>query len=247
MEARQTRVLQAFERVQTFLVNNAALLSAIPQSAPALALTAVVTNLAGNGAAQGIAKIQTKGAVGTQTALRRALIVTNMRPIVAIAKDQAGALPATLGLVMPKPHVNVTQLVADATAMAVAVAPYAQTFITGGLPATFIADLQTAAAALNAAANLKGTSKTNSVLATTGVADQEKQGRSTLNILNTLVQSALAGNVPALAQWKNAKRITPQPASTTATPVTPTPVPASTTESAAPAATTTPTAEVKAA
>jgi hypothetical protein len=223
MQARQTRVLQAFERAQTFLGNNAALLGTIPQSAPALALAAVVTNLAGNGAAQGTAKIQTKGAVGTQTTLRRALIVSHMRPIAAIAKDQADAIPATMGLVMPKPHVNVTQLVADANAMAVAAAPYAQNFISGGLPATFIADLQTAAAALNAAANLKGTSKTNSVLATTGVASQEKQGRSTLNILNTLVVSALAGNVPALAQWKNAKRISPQPASAT-TAVTPTPV-----------------------
>ena len=231
MQSKQSRTLKAFERVQVFLDTNAAVLGAIPTSAPRLALDAVVTSLAGNASDQGTAKIQTRGATASQASLRRALIVTNMRPVAAIAKDKASDIPSVTALVMPKAKVNVMQLVADANAMADAATPYEQTFIDAGLPTDFLAKLRAAAAALNGASTLQGTSKSNSVKATTGVLAEQQKGRSTLNILNTLVQSALAGNTPLLAQWANAKRISPQPASSA------TAAPSSTTPASTPAPT----------
>ncbi|HTR79980.1 MAG TPA: hypothetical protein VMH39_17830 [Gemmatimonadaceae bacterium] len=243
MNADQGKTLYAYQRSLSFLDANAALLGTIPQSAPRKTLDGVVAMLAASVSSQGATNATKKGLTNQVKSLRSQLILGHMRPIAAIVADKVTTIPQVPALKAPALDVRSQSLVGLANAMVEGATPYAQTFIDEGLPATFLADLTAAAAALNTAITTQGTTKAQTVAATAALTAALKQGRASLNVISTQVVTALAGNAPLLKQWANVKRISPKPPTSTLMSPPSVASPALTTPTPAPVAA--PTPEVK--
>jgi hypothetical protein len=129
--------------------------------------------------------------------------------------------------------------------MADAATIHKDTFIEHGLPSTFLDDFKAAITNLDSSNRDRAQNYNRRLSATKGLDEKEKQGRLVLNVLDSLVEPALADNDALLRGWQGARlirrRTGPTTPSTTA-PTTPgtgaspaTPAPAT------PSTTTTPT------
>jgi hypothetical protein len=232
MKAIQGKTLLAFQRVLSFLSTNAAVLGGVPQLTAVATLTALVNTLLASVSSQG-ASDQTKKGLTTQARKLRTALVVAMRPIAAIAKATPPSPTAIPALEAPPAKVSAIKLVGLANSMVEAATPYQPLFISAGLPATFLTDLSTAAANLNAAVTAQGTTKGQRINATKSVATAFIQARQQLDIIDPSVETALSGNAPLYTEWENIKRVSPKA-------TTPTPT-------AKPVAPSTPTQEEKAA
>lgn len=247
MNAVQSKTLEAYQRVLSFLGTNSAVLGNVPQLTAVTTLTSVVATLMSSEASQESNNATKKGLTDQVTTLRAALFGA-MRPIAAIVADSKSTLPQIPTLKAPKANVRSGVLGGLANGMAEAATPYQQTFITAGLPPTFLSDLTTAATNLSTAITAQGTTKAQRINATQSLKTTLEQARSQLKIINPSVVTALKGNAPVLKQWDNVKRVTPQSGTSSAAPAPAAPTPAlPATTVPAPKPEITPTQEVKAA
>jgi hypothetical protein len=97
-------------------------------------------------------------------------------------------------------------LIDHAQAMAVAAAKYEKTFVDAGLPTDFLAKLSAAVVDLRTALTNKGASKNKQSGATAGIRAEAGRGQGAVKVLDSIIEPALSGNQPLLAEWKGAKR-----------------------------------------
>ena len=255
----QNAVFAALKRVQLFLGEYAAVLSAIVDlTAARKKLDDVVASFADHAYNQDANDRSVKGETAKQRQLRMQLRSERMQPIALIARKNLRTTPEFAALQMPKPSVRGEGFIASANAMADAAAIHKDTFIAHGLPSTFLDDFKAAIPTLADSMGVRENDFNKRLAATKGLAAQEQQGRLVLGVLDKLVKPALGTNDALLRGWEGARQIrrrpgpaataTPAssssttPASTSTTPGT-TPVSApSTTPQPAPAAASAPTA-----
>ena len=215
MNAHQKRVLQSFRRVQGWLAERKELTAASGTGpAPALAQQAAAFDTAVKdftaAASEQEAELRSgKGSTADARRLRAELFRHHLTPIARIAQ---AAIPdvvkMTEALRVPAAKTDRERLLALAEAMAKAGEQYKSRLVESGLPADFIEQLRSAAEAYKAAIDARGQAVGNRRGANERVREAHVVGRRGLNAIAALVNRQLAGDVAALAEFKQITRVT---------------------------------------
>ena len=198
-------VLETLRAVQQFLDDNTAAVGPGLDSSRR-SLDDAATNLAAyvvhqDGGARGVL-----GATQKLRALRTGLRFDHMRPIAEIAKRKLPAKPEFMALKLPLANVSTAGLIAAAQAMADTAALHAQTFIDLGLAPDFIARLRASANELIQTMGARSQHRLKRSGATTGLAAEDKQGRSIIKLLDSLVRPRIRSNATLIGAWNAAIR-----------------------------------------
>jgi hypothetical protein len=221
---KQTLLIQMYLRVKTFLKGN-------PPPAPVTyaeqeqVLDDVVAQLGSHSTSQASGGHLSQAEIKRQQKLIEKLRVDHLRPIVAIARANVENHPGIeKALRMPAGGLGVIRLLAEAEAIRTAAALYPPVFVKDGRPENFLDQLSVAIDAVRNSTLDKGTLVGRKAGAKAGIAQELRRGRKALTVLDSIVQSAFAGNDVVLREWEVAKKLratavvgsaaTPQPTTT---------------------------------
>jgi hypothetical protein len=233
MKDRQNAVLDAVQRAQQFLDENAALLTGVVDLAGARhRLDDVATSFTGHAFNQDVGARGAKGETAKQRQLRVKLRRQQMEPVALIARRNLHTVPEFVGLQMPKPTLRGHAFLASARAMADAATIHTDTLVAQGLPSTFIDDFKAAVTKLEGSLADREKNLNRRVGATKGLTLEEQNGRTVLSILDALMEQALANNESLLQAWQTARLIRARPGVTTPRSATPTAAPSATSDAA---------------
>ena len=216
MRDRQNAVLDALQRSQRFLDQNATLLTSVDLTAALKRLDDVVKSFAGHAFDQDVGDRGAKGESAKQLQLRIKLRREQMEPIAFIARRNLRNVPEFKSLQMPKLAVQGPAFLVSARGMADAAKIHHDTLVGHGLPATFLDDFETGISKLESSANDREKSVSRRIGATKGLDLEEKSASTVLTVLNALVQQALRDNESLLRVWQAARHVRRSTANTTA-------------------------------
>ena len=207
MIAQEIRKFDMLRRVQRFLDGAAAKLHSVNATAARKELDQLVAEMGVNERAQATSTLNAKSQTAEQAVLRRDLVKHHMRPVVTIAAAHLRDVAGFKALRLPPDGVRVAVLIEAATAMAEAARAHEQVFVENGRPADFADALLMAAAGVRASIDARARSITSGVGARAGLKATASRAHLVLRMLDAQVQSALADDPKALAEWESAKRI----------------------------------------
>lgn len=233
---RQNAVFDALQGAQHFLDEEAALFTGVVDLTVARKrLDDVVASFTTHAFDQDAGSRAAKGETAKQRQIRVKLRREQMRPIAVVAKHNLQSAPEFVALQMPKRSLKGQAFVSSAKGMLDAATAHKDTLLANGLLSTFLDDFQAGLTKLESSISDRTTGTRRRVGATTGLSVEERNGRAVLNVLDAIVEQALAGNEPALSAWKSARHIRRRPgagntapATSTSTSTTPAPAPATT-------------------
>jgi len=214
MQTKQGAVLESLQAVNTFLDENADQLGDVVRTGVRQRLGDALAELDTHATDQAAGSFVVQGATQRKYMLARQLRRRHMTPIARIARVELSTVPDLEPLKMPKGRPTPERLIAHAEGMAMAAAPFAETFIAAGLPADFIARLKVATGELRAVVTDRAQNRGKQRGATTGLKRQLSSARKLVHVLDAFVQTALEDNASLLASWdvvKRVRRIASQP------------------------------------
>jgi hypothetical protein len=211
MQYRQGHVLETLRRVQGFLDKNPDILATVNGSGSRKMLDERITQFTAHAVDQQAGILGSKGESGRHQSLRGELRRLYMKPIAAIARANLRAVPEFGALGLPHPEISTAKLVNAASAMAEAAGNHAEVFVAAGMPEDFVARLQAATKAVADALDAGAASRGRRVGATEGLKVEERRGRDTLRVLDTLVVPALGTREDLAAEWKSLRRVDGKP------------------------------------
>ena len=217
MQTKQGAVLESLRAVDTFLTENADHLGDIVHTGARRKLADALAALDTHASDQAASTFVAEGATQRKYLCARTLRRRHMTPIARIARVELPHTPDLEPLKMPKGRPTPERLIAHAEGMALAAAPFADTFVAAGLPSDFLTRLSAASAELRAAVNDRTQNRGKRSGATTGPTHQLSSARKLVHVLDAFVQTALEDNEPLLATWnavKRVRRIASQPKAT---------------------------------
>jgi hypothetical protein len=222
MDFNQQQVDHTAANADEFLIRNAGVLPKTVASSVRLQLTVQLKELRALAAQQGIANTQLPAAAEAKAASRDVLFRQHIAPAVTMATTVFKDQPGLEGIALPNPKLGVAKLTQAVEGIVGVVGPHAQQFVAAGLAQDFIAQLQSAAAALHTSVAAHATSVGQRIEATSGLAPKSSQIVRTLQALDRMVRAELDPASPLLSDWKNAKRIrrAPSKSAGTAAPAT---------------------------
>jgi phage shock protein A len=207
MRAQEIRKFDMLRRVQQFLDDVAAKLSAVNATAARKELDQLVAEMGLNESAQATSTLNAKSQTAVQATRRRDLVRHHMRPIATIAAAHLRDVPGFKALRPPRKGVKVAVLVQDATAMAEAARAHQRVFVENGCPENFADALLAAAAAVRDSVDTRAQCITTRAGARKGLETTATRAHLVLRLLDAQVQSALVDDPKTLAGWKSVKRI----------------------------------------
>ena len=217
MQTKANAVFSAAQRAQGFLDENVtALTGPVDFTTARKRLDDIVASFTTHAVDQSANDRDTQGETAKQQQLRVQLSTDVMRPIAEIARRNLSTTPEFKSLRMPR-QVFGPAFLASAKGMAEAAAIHKDTLIERGLPADFLDQFQTALTAFEASVTEREKSRTRRMGATQGLALQEKEARSVLKVLDSLVNQALRGNAVLLGAWAGARAIHRRPGGSAST------------------------------
>lgn len=207
MRSRQKQVIEAYQRVQDFLKAHP-----VPPPAgygwPKQLMDDVVARLTGHSTDQMVGGRLSRAETQKQRSLRKALRELHLRPIAQIAKAVLRDVPGIeKALRIPALQLTAMRLIAEASAIRDAVAPYESEFVKNGRPAGFLAELDAAIEAVQQSRMGRARSIGTRVGARAGLAQEIRRGRAAMEMLDAIVSTTYFGNQELLAKWRVAKRV----------------------------------------
>jgi len=224
MQTTQGSVLESLQAVQTFLTDNADRLAGVVKTGARQKLDEAIAELTTHAEEQQGSHLAAQGNTQEKRTLQLVLRRDHMAPIARIARAELPPTPAVEPLKMPKGRPTVARLAALADGMANAAAPFADTFISAGLPTDFIAQLRAATTAMVAAVAERNQNRGKRGGATTGLKQKLGRARRIVHVLDAFIQTALKDDQVLLSSWNIVKRVrrnTNRPATPAAPPGTP--------------------------
>ncbi len=210
MNSLQERIYDTGRRIQAFLDANDAALGTINTSGMRAELDAVVTALGQSSSTQAAGRVNAIGETANQRTLRLALRLNHMHPIASVARAKLRTVPNFQAMTLPKPGTRVVSLIAHASGMGEAAAPYAQVFIDAGLPQDFLAKLTAAADAVKASIDARAAARGQRSSATGTLKTLVDRARLAIKALNAFVVPLLSADVAhsgLLAEWSSVRRV----------------------------------------
>lgn len=207
MQTQQGNTLQSLRAVRIFLATYADRLAGIVHSQKHQQLDDAITDLESHHAEQAGSFTEARSSTERQYQLRRELLQDHMTPIARIAAADLPDSPELKPLRMPRGRPSTERLAGFARGMAETAARYADTFIAGGLPVDFIAQLRAAADAMVAEVDARNQHRARRGAATEALKVKLSQGRKIVDVLDALVKKAIKGDPFILAKWGMVKRV----------------------------------------
>jgi hypothetical protein len=224
MQTSQGSVLESLQAVQTFLTDNADKLGAVVKTGARQKLDDAIVELTTHAEEQQGSHLAAQGNTQEKRSLQLVLRRDHMAPIARIARADLPPTPAVEPLKMPKGRPTAARLAALADGMANAATPFADTFISAGLPTDFIAQLRAATTAMVASVAERNQNRGKRGGATTGLKQKLGRARRIVHVLDAFIQTALKDDQALLSSWNIVKRVrrnTNRPATPATPPVTP--------------------------
>lgn len=160
------------------------------------------------------------GGTVTVQQLRHDLWQNYLVPIAAMARSVVTVTPElAVALRVPRPTADVEKVLASANAIAKIGEANKDVLVQHGLPATFVDELRSGAATLQAASDERRNAKSRRVGATKAIGAELKTGRFVVQTLDIAFTRVLRAQPGLLAEWKNTKRVTIKPVRPASTPV----------------------------
>jgi hypothetical protein len=199
-------LLSSFQRVQEFLSQHAVAGAPDGLGTQAAELGDVVKRLSSEAVDQEAGGRFVRVHVKSQREMREALWKQHLQPISRVAREVFGVTGMDKAFRMPK-HRSVNQpLIASARAMVEAARKTEEVFLTHGLRADFIAQLEQATTELETVRTARVESARRRVTATAAVKEQLKRGRKAVRLLNAILAPRLAKDPELLRAWESARR-----------------------------------------
>jgi hypothetical protein len=224
MQTSQGSVLESLQAVQTFLTDNADKLAGVVKTGARQKLDDAIVELTTHAEEQQGSHLAAQGNTQEKRSLQLVLRRDHMAPIARIARADLPPTPAVEPLKMPKGRPTVARLAALADGMANAATPFADTFISAGLPTDFIAQLRAATTAMVGAVAERNQNRGKRGGATTGLKQKLGRARRIVHVLDAFIQTALKDDQVLLSSWNIVKRVrrnTNRPATPATPPVVP--------------------------
>jgi hypothetical protein len=245
MQTTQGSVLESLRAVQTFLNDNGDKLAGVVKTGARQQLDDAIVELTTHATEQQGNHLAAQGNTKKKRTLQLVLRRDHMAPIARIARAELPPTPEVEPLKMPRGRPTAERLVALADGMASAATPFADTFISAGLPTDFIARLNAATSAMVSAVDDRNQNRVKRGGATTGLKRKLGRARRIVHVLDAFVQTALKDDPELLKSWTMVKRVrrpSNRPATQAIPPATPPVQPTASAASAAvtPAASPTP-------
>jgi hypothetical protein len=207
LHSRQSSILATLRAIQGFLDDKKDIVAPLGDSGARKSLDALVEQLTAQAVDQDAGRVSSRGETSLQTSLRKTLREVHMRRIATIARARLRDVPEMRSFTLPRSNTSSLRLVAMAGGMADAAAKHAAVFIDRGLSQDFIAQLTTAADALNQSLDTRAKSRGRSTGATTALSALSKQAADVIRELDVLVAPKLSHDDRLLGEWRTAKRI----------------------------------------
>ena len=221
MQIRQGNTVRSLRAVEDFLDDNSATFPDIATSGARKKLGGAIATLSAHATDQSGSTISAQSGTQKTRALRAVLRGNYMAPIARIARADLPNTQELLPLRAPRGNPTTEKLAVAARGMAQAAAPYADVFISAGLPPDFIARLNAASDAMLQSIDQRSKNQGRTSGATKGLSATLRVARQTVHILDSFVRVALADDPALLANWNRIKRVQRSRVSTTAAPATP--------------------------
>jgi hypothetical protein len=201
--------LAALRRVHAFLTAHA---PATPPAAFTAELTALghsIDRLGALAVDQDAGRRRAEGETRTIAATRETLVDTHMRPVSLLARELFTEEPGVgRALRLPRDsRLPVPRLTAAAGAMAEIVEPHASRFVEAGFPQSFVADLRSAASAVQQAVADRTVGQRRRSEATAAVRSEIARARRSVALLHPMALRLLADRPELLEGWKAARRV----------------------------------------
>jgi hypothetical protein len=207
LQTRQGKRLSSLRAVHAFIEQHIDQLPQVARSDKRRQLEEVIANLSACAATQVESDLAARGATKKQRALLRDLERDHMAPIARIARAEVAVTAELMPLKLTRGKPGARRLATAAHGMAAAAAPFADRFISYGLPRDFVAQLDAAAVALLDATRARTLHRGRRAAATEGLKEGLRKGRKIVHILDSFVQTATRHDDPALlSEWRIVKR-----------------------------------------
>ena len=208
MNAYQERVYRSFRRVEGWFAANPQYVAGNSSLGHQVELlNGIVTRLSDHATAQDTQRAQTLLISKDETEKRRELLAHQLAPIAKVARALQGTVPGIGVLTLPKGNVSTPGIIRAANAMADKAEIYKDVLVESGLPADFIEQLKTAAAALKASVDGRGLARASRAAATRGLESELALGRRIVAIIDAVVTRLIRSEPAKLAEWEQLKRI----------------------------------------
>jgi len=207
MQTTQGSVLESLQAVQTFLTENADKLGDVVKTGARQQLADAIVELTTHAEDQQGSHLAAQGNTQQKRSLELVLRRDHMAPIARIARAELPPTPAVEPLKMPKGRPTVARLAALADGMANAATPFADTFVSAGLPTDFIAQLRAATNAMVASVAERNQNRGKRGGATTGLRQKLGRARRIVHVLDAFIQTALKDDQVLLSSWNIVKRV----------------------------------------
>ena len=213
METRQRQVVEAFQRVRTFLDEHPATGTLSYTSALAM-LDDVIEKVRSLASMEYRGREVSRAETRRQAEQLRVLVDEHIRPIVTIARAQIESqsdvgLPA--GLRMPSLPLNPSKAVTVCDGMLEAARPHEVLFVANGLPADFLAQFANARNELERLTGGRATQVGAHKAARSGLPVQMVRGRRAVERVDAIVRASYRRDPGVLGAWRSAKRVQKTP------------------------------------
>jgi hypothetical protein len=213
MEVVQQGAGATVQSVVNFVHDNAVRLGIVATSGVVQKLEGLLVVFTGHQGEQVDRSRQARAATQVHYANRKSLLRQHMAGVVAVARAEDETYPELRVLRMPPTNSSVTRLLAAAQEQRTGAAEHADVFIAAGLPADFLAQLDSAIAGMLQALEERKDVFGKAVGATRGIRTTIAAARKQIQILDKLVKTALAGDDSLLRNWEQIKRMPRAPRS----------------------------------
>jgi hypothetical protein len=211
VHSRQSSILATLRAIQGFLDDNKDVVAPVNDSGTRKSLDTLVQQLTTQAVDQDAGRVRSRGETSLQASLRKTLREVHMKQIATIARARLRDVPEMSSFVLPRPSTSSLRLVAMAGGMADAATKHAAVFIERGLAQDFIAQLTTAADALNQSLDVRAKNRGRAGGATTALSALATEAGGVIRELDVLVAPKLVRDDRLLGEWRTAKRIHHKP------------------------------------
>ena len=209
MKTAQANTLSCVNAVLAFLDTHAARITHIATCGSRQALEACAVEASRCATAQAIGDLDSRACTLEISRRREELVQGHMVPIVRIARANSCGAVTNASLRLPRSRRGLHRLGVHAYAMARSAACHADTFVEAGLPADFIARLESAADALLEASARSARLKAKTAEATHRLRSALTSALQHAAVLDAFMQSAARDNPELLGGWNQVKRVKP--------------------------------------
>ena len=207
MKEQQKAVLEAVQRADCLLEENAALVDGAGMALMRQRLAELRASFEANAVEQAAAELEATGETARQQQLTCIIRERHLQPIASIARAVRAEVPALATLRMPSERLWGTKLVVAARAMEQAAAAHRETFVSWGARSTFLDDLEEAIVTFERSLEARAASQLKRAGATKALDELVKRARAVLQVLDSLMPEAFADDEAALRRWESARTI----------------------------------------